>query len=209
MTTFEIVIICGAVCGVLMVVGGMVLLAIGVIKLEATAPALAGAQGAQAPPDALILEFKKTIKVTAHYPALALFLIGVLFIFASAWLSKPREVQDWTIRGKIDSPDPSAVTIEVAADKWVTLNPNSDGTVDAVIYPNLSRFNAVIVAPGCKPEKQHLPLHVKDLKNRILELTAASVQKVADMPPVKKENIEALPANVQLPPVTASEAFNK
>lgn len=207
MTTFEIVITCGAICGVLMVVGGMVLLAIGAIKLEAVAPALAGPEGEKAPPAALVLAYKDTVKVTAHYPALALFLIGVIFIFASAWLSKPGKVQEWTILGKIDSPDPSAVTVEVTGDKWVTLSPNSDGTIDAVIYPNLSRINAVILAPGCKPEKQRLPLKIKDAKKRILELTSVPVEKIpgADKPAGTK--IAAVPADVQLPPVTAPGSF--
>jgi hypothetical protein len=192
-----------------MVVGGIVLLAIGAIKLEATAPALSGATGEQAPPEALILEFKKTVKVTAHYPALALFLIGVLFIFASAWLSKAPAVQEWAVEGKIDSPDPSAVTIEVAADKWVVPNPDSDGTINAVIYPNLSRLTAVVVAPGCKPERQSLHLNVKDARRRILELKAGPVQKVQGADKPAGTQVARLPPNVQLPPVTSSETFNK
>jgi len=201
---FEIVIISGAICGVLMVVGGMVLLAIGAIQLDAAG------KGDQASPEAMILEFKKTVKVTTHYPALALFLIGVLFICASAWFSKPGKVEPWSILGKIDSPDPAAVTVAVTVD-LSTLNPNYDGTIDSVIYPNLDRFKAVIHAPGCNPETQNQSLKVKDAKRHILELTAASVHKVIEkppgLPPPGKENIEKLPANVQLPPVTESGKF--
>lgn len=207
MTTFEIVITAGAICGVLMVLGGMLLLAIGAIKLDA-APPISTNQGNQAPPDAMILEWRKTVKITAHYPALALFLIGVLFIVASAWFSKPGPVQEWTILGKIDSPDPSAVTIEVTGEKWVTLNPNSDGSIDTVIYPNLSRINAVVLAPGCKPEKQRVSLKVKDAKKRILELTSAPVQKIPGADKPAGTRIAAVPADVQLPPVNAAGSFN-
>jgi hypothetical protein len=205
--TFDVVIILGAICGVLMVVGGMVLLAIGAIKLEAVAPAVAGTKGEQRA-DALILEFKKTIKVTAHYPALALFLIGVLFIFGSLWFSKSEgKIQPWSILGKIDSPDPSAVTVEIEVDKLKTLSPTDDGYIDTVIHPDLDQFKAIILAPGCKPERQYLSLKVKDAKKHILELTAAKVHKIADKP--AGTQIAQLPANVQLPPVTSSEAFNK
>ena len=188
-----------------MVVGGMVLLAIGAIRLEA-APAVATSGGEQAPPDALVLEFKKMVKVRAHYPALALFLIGVLFIFASAWLSKPERVEPWTILGKIQTPDPNAVTIEVVSDNWATLSPNSDGTIDTLIYPNVSKIRAVVHASGCKPETQHLLLKVTDAKKHILELNAAAVEKIADKP--AGTQIAKLPDNVQLPPLTSAGTFN-
>jgi hypothetical protein len=202
MTTFEIVIVCGAFCGVLMVIGGMVLLAIGAIKLEAAGSA-AGKRG-KAQPDAMALEFKKTIKVTTAYPALALFLIGVLFIVTAAWFSKPDKVLPWSLEGKVDSPDPSEVMVEVTVDTLGTLKPNYDGTIEAVIYPHLDVFKAVITAPGYKPQNLSLK---KDAKKHVLQLVAERLQKLVNKP--DGTQIAQVPSDVQLAPVTESGKFGK
>ena len=60
MNTFDIVVILGAFCGCCMVVGGLILLYKGIITLSHASPE-----------EALKIEYRKMVRITTHYPALA------------------------------------------------------------------------------------------------------------------------------------------
>ncbi|WP_157515806.1 hypothetical protein [Grimontia marina] len=68
----------GALCGMVMVVGGITLLHKGAIKLANTSGE-----------DAITIEFRKEIRISTQYPALAIFLIGLLFVSISIFMGKP------------------------------------------------------------------------------------------------------------------------
>src|SRR5205809_6057410 len=78
-STFDAVIVITVVCGLLMVVGGMVLLYKGTITLKDSNP-----------DEAIRIEFKHMINVTTRYPALALFVIGLVFTVVAYILPNPR-----------------------------------------------------------------------------------------------------------------------
>ncbi len=73
MTTTDYIVLIGMVCGPFTVLGGLVLPYKGVVRLsEASCE------------EALSIEHKKIVKIKVHYPALALFAIGVAFIVVAA-----------------------------------------------------------------------------------------------------------------------------
>ena len=87
MSTFDIVIILGGICGLCMVIGGLILLYKGAITLSQATPE-----------EALSVEYKNMLKISTHYPALALFIIGLFFIIAAGVLSRTTKNQ-FTIKG--------------------------------------------------------------------------------------------------------------
>ncbi len=87
--SFNITVIISAVCGLLLVSGGIFLLWRGVISLEATSQK-----------GALSIEWKKQLKLTTHVPALALFIIGLAFIVAALISSRPKELPSIIVAGE-------------------------------------------------------------------------------------------------------------
>jgi hypothetical protein len=136
MATFNCVIILGGICGLLMVVGGMVLLYRGNITLSQ-----------KSAKEAVSLEFKNMIKITTHYPALGLFIIGLAFIIVSAIFSKPTEVKPLEIVGRVNVDDTSAVTLAVYSRHGGTLNLNGKN-IDEVVTPVLDVYKIEITAAG-------------------------------------------------------------
>src|SRR4029450_7143240 len=98
LNTFDIINLCGAVCGVIMVCGGILLLWVGAIKLSETAD-----KGNFA------VEIRKDIKITTSYPALGIFAIGLLFIGVAAYMAKPEKDVHLSILGQLDVADPGGV----------------------------------------------------------------------------------------------------
>src|SRR5215831_15103053 len=78
MTTYDMGAAAGCICGLLMVIGGMILLYTGAVSLNKTSKE-----------EAASLEFKRLFRLTTHYPALGLFIIGLAFIVTSVILSRP------------------------------------------------------------------------------------------------------------------------
>lgn len=136
MGTFDIVLVLGGLCGITMVIGGMILLYKGAISLEAAS----GGEG-------FSLDIEKQLKITTQYPAIALFVIGLLFIALALWFSQPDGVSPLTITGKVTASDPSSVSVNIGADSW-SFHPSTDGQVHGVIYPNLGVLRVEVVAPG-------------------------------------------------------------
>ena len=80
---FDIVILIGAICGPIMVIGSMALLYSGAISLR----------GAACDGEALSIELIKEIKLSTRYPALALFIIGFVFFISAAWFAQQGNVK--------------------------------------------------------------------------------------------------------------------
>jgi hypothetical protein len=78
MTTYDFAILGGTVCGIVMVVGGILLLYKGSIKLEVASkdPALS------------VEVFEKQFRLTTHAPALGLFAIGLLFVGLAIYFAR-------------------------------------------------------------------------------------------------------------------------
>ena len=72
MSVFDLVLLTGPICGILMVLGGIILLYKGAISLN-----VASEEGA------FTVEFKNELRITTQYPALGIFVIGLLLRFKS------------------------------------------------------------------------------------------------------------------------------
>jgi hypothetical protein len=193
MTTFDWTIVSGAFCGLFMVVGGIYLLYKGVIKLDQVSCE-----------EAVALEFQKMLKLQTRYPALGLFIIGLTFILMSIFFSKPSGLKPITLQGQIDGADPSGVTMHVKSADWKTIEPDSDGKIDTVVYPDVQRVEIQVQAAGCKPESAHFTLAFEKSKGGVLSLPKMSFQKIAEKPP--QGLVKPTPAN--LPPLETKETFN-
>ena len=145
---------CG-VCGLLMVAGSIWLLKSGVIKLNAAAKR-----------GNLSVELWKKIKINTTYPALGLFIIGLLFIALGLWSSKTPPPLN--IVGKIQIDDPSLVTVSVQFADSFTLD--SDGKLDKILPLDVQRLKVIVNAAGYKPSPFMTTLRVEDAKRQRLTM---------------------------------------
>ncbi|MGH8094630.1 MAG: hypothetical protein ACREIF_14360 [Chthoniobacterales bacterium] len=193
MTTLDWTIVSSAVCGLVMVVGGICLLYKGAITLQ------------QAGPDeAVSLEFQKLLKIQTRYPALGLFIIGLAFVLVGLFYSP--KINPVTLQGKVDGADPSGVTIHVTSPEWSTLVPDSDGNFNMIVYPDVRRVEVLVQAAGCKPESRRFTLDASKTKDGVLALPKMAFEAVAAKPAVG--TIVAPPPNTALPPLEAKTTFN-
>ena len=175
MTVFDITILIGAICGLTMVIGGIVLLKTGVIKLEHVAPSSGSSDGTS-------LEILKFIKVQTRYPALGLFVIGLAFVVTAAWISKPTDKAAITLKGEIEAPNPAAIELSVSPQTWLTYHPDNDGNINAVFHPDVQKIAITLKPPPGMdppdPQAQSFDLP----KDRIISLKRIKFIKVADKP---------------------------
>jgi len=200
MTPFDYVIIAGASCGVCMVLGGMVLLYKGIIKLsEASAD------------EALSIEYKKMLKVQTHYPALALFIIGLAFIISAAWLAIKESPRQFTVEATLNTGgvNPEMINASVEPTWRVPVQIFSGGEIQTSLappQPQQTLFELTISLPGHL--EKHYPVDPNKSSKGIISLGALDVgSQVADKPAVISGNIVAVPSS--LPPVTAEPSFGK
>jgi hypothetical protein len=136
MSTFDIVVILGAICGLLMVIGGMVLLYKGAISLNQ-----ANREGA------LTIDYKKTLKITTHYPALGLFIIGLAFAISAIYFSH-NEQKPIQIKGRVNVDDPYALNIVVSVPEIRVGSAYEGGKIIASIVPKTDILNIRFSYPG-------------------------------------------------------------
>lgn len=154
MPTFDMILLIGAACGLIMVLGSLLLLWKGAITLQEASSK-----------DALDVRILDQVKISTRYPALGLFTIGLLFVLMSAYFSQPQEVKRFKLSGKVTAEGATAfnkvVTIEVVAGPW-TIKPLSSGQVDVPIYPNLDSLMITIRAPGYEHGARTYSVELKD-----------------------------------------------
>jgi len=186
MTTYDLALIGGTVCGIIMVTGGIILLYKGSIKLEVAAK-----------DPALTLElFQKHLKLTTSVPALGLFVIGFLFIGLSIYFARETTARSIELQGEttvVDEPVSGFVRIE-----WPI--PMHNGKVHYVFRPQLDVFWLNISAPG------YVPFYRSYSKNEFEEGVQLGVVKLErKVNPIKTNgnNITPLPPGVRSPPLSA------
>lgn len=194
MSPFEIAILTAALCGVIMVGGGILLLSKGAINLAQTSPN-----------DAVTVEFQKMLKVTTRYPALGLFVIGLTFVIAALVFSKPAKVNPLQVRGKVVGAKPSEITIRIFPGEWM-VQPSSEGSIDHTIYPRMDVLLVEVDVPGHKPLRFNKRLNSQELRSgqAILDNITFS-ERGLPKPAVDPANIA--PVDVNLPPLSSTGAF--
>ena len=139
---YEACVLASLLAGIIMVLASLYLLYKGVLKLS-------GAAGEETS-----IEFTKNLRFTTHYPALALFVFGGIFLGYPLYLSSkdaqnPVNVQlKVTITPASDLEDVRVHVNALGASGEET--PDSDGKISWKFLPGLNKVKVEVVAPGRK-----------------------------------------------------------
>ncbi|MCK5888645.1 MAG: hypothetical protein KAG19_01750 [Methylococcales bacterium] len=164
---FETVILIGAICGSIMVLGSMFLLYKGAISLRAAADH-----------EAISIELIDEIKMSTRYPALALFLIGFVFFISAAWFAQSAETK-FLVEGNVSSPDKLIdVELHLSAGTWKQSVLDERGTFSVLFYPNMDRLIATVIAPGY--ENSGVTRDVRVKQNRVIIGTLEIGKRIID-----------------------------
>ena len=196
MSPFDFIVIIGALCGLLMVLGGLLLFYKGVLTLQQVSK-----KG-----DAVSFEFQRVLKIQSRYPALAFFVFGLAFILLALYYARPSPEPTITLLGSIENvADPQAATIQVSLSLW-NQSVNDDGKLQKDVQPNFKQVHLVIDSPGNIPSTvtRDVPT-VPDAHGLVAQFAPVTLQKIGGAPPAGE--IEALPAGVTLPPASAATGF--
>lgn len=192
MTTFDIAVILAGICGLFMVIGGMVLLYKGAISLSQASKE-----------EAVNLEFKKMLRITTHYPALGLFVIGLAFIIIAVSFSKSTQNQ-FKISGHVKGVDDlGSLKVLITVPGWAG-ETYADGQILASINPRMDILEVRLASPGYREIK----IPVETRKSKLGTISIGDVtfgNKVVEKPVVNQNNIK--PVAQELPPLSAPAAF--
>ena len=176
MTSLALSILGAIICGIVMVIGGIVLLYKGAIKLEVLSK-----------DPALTVElFNKQLSVTTRAPALGLFVIGMMFVGGSLWVARDTDVQKIPVSAEIDDVD-EPITATVYTSWGVAASKHE---VSAVLRPALDILWLKIEAPGYEPLERANAM--SDARGGIKLGKVKLVRAVPKIEP-KEENIAPLP----------------
>lgn len=180
MSAFEVVALVGALAGLSMVLGGIWLVAKGVITMAATPRA-----------DALTIEWKKQFRMNTQVPGLAFFLVGLLFIAVSLIFLKPSAIDPIEFEGRLKDVD-EPVSILVRPANW-ELPSNSTGEISGKVYPDFSFLVLVVNAPGYEPLTK--PVKIDAEGHRMARLGTLELRRK-----VKESDLEKRVAPLPFPP---------
>ncbi|MDF3822084.1 hypothetical protein P3G55_19420 [Leptospira sp. 96542] len=139
MNAFVIVALLGAIAGLSMVLGGIWLVAKGLITMAATPKA-----------DALTIEWKKQFRINTQVPGLAFFLVGLMSITTSLVFLKPSDADPIEFEGQIRGIE-GQVSILVRPSNWILNGDSATGRISGNVYPDFSFLVLSINAPGYEP----------------------------------------------------------
>jgi hypothetical protein len=155
-----IAIMCGA-AGIIMVIGSMLLLYQGVIKL-----------GEKSTSTALEAEFKDQLKINIRNPALGLFAVGFLFFVVALYFAKREQAEPLLITAHLriaDSQDvPQGVIAKLQAEE-TPITVSSEGEIHTTIQP-LEKLLIVVQAPGYRPPTLVEKINPSEVKNGRIEI---------------------------------------
>lgn len=184
---FSVILIIAGVCGFTMVLGGIVLLYKGAIKLSST------------PRDkAVELEFQRVFKITTQYPALGIFIIGLAFVTAALVTSRPRQAEGIVVKGKADAGPLTSVVVQPGP--WYVETTLGNG-FDGVIHPDVSKLYLELTAPGSYGRVS------LDVHNGVADVGTIRLAQAVSQIPSDPANIEPLPAGFQPPALSAQGSF--
>lgn len=188
MDVFSIAVIMAVLCGLAMVLGGILLIYKGAMTLAGT-PAV----------DAITIEFKKQFKLNSQVPGVAFFIVGLLFVVVALWFCRPpRPIE---LEGRFKGSD-APVTIVVSSPRW-HLQPSSTGVIRGRIVPDMTYLVVEAFAPGCEPLQE--PIDTRKVMGGKVELGEFHLVRKVDGVTLNPSNISSIP--FQVPPANAPEAY--
>lgn len=134
MTPLTASILGGVLCGIAMVVGGILLLYKGAIKLES----------ASKDPALTVELFRKEFTLATRVPALGLFVIGLMFVGGSMWVAMKTDVPRIAVVGEISGVD-EPIKVKVFREWDVAA---SQQEVNDVLRPSFDVLWVRVTAPG-------------------------------------------------------------
>lgn len=195
---FNIAIYVSLFLAIVMIVGGIWLLAKGVIKLSEAGKS----------DGALSVELFNKFKINTGYPALAFFIIGLFFIALAIWFSKPADVVSVVFVGKLNLDDATVVRGKVVplTEVGATFQPDSTGAIET-LHPDV-RFEVQMVAPGYQPELWTADFSAEKGRTKKIDLSKdVKFIKKADSASPSAGNIIDLPPNANVPSVREGKGF--
>jgi hypothetical protein len=196
--TFNVAIYACLLCAILMIGGGMILLARGVLKLSSAGKSEEG----------LTIEILDKFKIRTGVPALGLFVLGLCCIGLAIYYSKPSDAVSLVFEGKLNIDDTSVVTGKIVpvADVGRAFTLDTDGGLETPMHPDLC-FEVQINAAGYVPAPWKKQLPVEKGKTIKVDLTNVKFSKKPQSNSPSKGDIVPLPANVNAPPVQEATGF--
>jgi hypothetical protein len=191
MTAFEIVAMSGALAGLLMVLGGIWLVAKGAITLAATPQS-----------DALTIEWKKQFRINTQVPGLGFFIIGLLFISVSLGFLKPSEIMPIEFEGQVTGVE-EPISIIVRPANW-ELPSNTSGQINGKVYPDFSFLVLIVNAPGYEPYTKSIKIGTDG--QRLARLGTLELRRKVKENELEKR-ITSLPFSAPPPNATQSANF--
>jgi hypothetical protein len=185
---FNIAIYVSLGCAVLLIGGGMILLAKGVINLSSAGNSDQG----------LSIEILDKFKIKTGVPALGLFVLGLACIGVAMYYSKPGDAVSLIFEGKLPIDDASVVTGKIVPVGEVgrAFKLDTDGGLETPMHPELC-LEVQINAAGYVPEPWIKQLAVEKGKTATINLSQVKFTKKpsANIPP--KGDIVPLPENLK------------
>ena len=187
MDTYDLLLLAGSLCGIIMVLGGILLLYKGAISLNQVSGE-----------EAFTLEFKRELRLSTRYPALGIFIIGLSFVVFSVLMGKP-ELHKLTVKATTeDLSEPVNITLK--ANSWKS-SLRHTGEVLESFYPDVDTIQIVVSAPGYEP-------HIKTVQISSLKEGTADLGKISLDQKISIRDI-TVPSNIDslrdVPPITAAE----
>jgi len=157
LNSFDLILVmCGA-TGAFMVIGSILLLYQGVIKLSS-----------QASRHAVEAEFRNQLKINVRNPALGLFVIGFAFFGLALYFAKP-EGGPLVVSGQIRIADIDGVIVRLKSEEW-PIAVSSGGEIFSTIQP-LEKLSILIEAPGYRPSKWFHQIKPTEARNGRIEIS--------------------------------------
>ena len=146
MTTTDALSLTAALCGLLLVIGGQLLLLRGAISLTRE-PTDRGRN------PALCFQFQG-IKLAANSPGLALFAVGLLFLGLAIWTDHNQTISV-RVSARLEGASPQEADI-YAAVPLIPVTSRPDGSIEYTLSlrPEADTIWVVVVAPGYEPPTQ-------------------------------------------------------
>ncbi len=184
MTVYSVLLLVGAICGLGMVFGGMLLLYKGAITLSNVSNETA-----------FTIEFKKELRVSTQYPALAIFIIGLLFVWFSVWMGKPN-LNELIIKGNASNlVEPVHISLKTSV---LSSEFTHQGNILETTYPNFKTLQIIVSAPGYENFIKTIEINPGKSTTELGNINLKQIIKKNEI----KSNIIELPLGMDIPEKT-------
>jgi hypothetical protein len=137
-TTVDVLAVIGALCSLLMVSGSLYLFNRGILTLrESNAE------------EAIKVEFRKVLSIQSRNPAIALFIVGVLFLAVSFWFYEANPVRPIIVRGTVQGDDLKGASVNFS--NQFGSFPIGGSEIKQVITPDMRLITVELDVPRHAP----------------------------------------------------------